>query len=253
MSLAIAAVSYANTLPFIYGIKHSGLLQDYSLMLLPPAECATAAINGTADIALIPVAELPFATQYIPLRQFCLSSRKSVGSVLLLSDKKIDQVQSVCLDTESRTSVSIVKILAKHYWRIKPEWNDTKIKDFKKHQADCDAYLVIGDKAFGLRNKFTYAYDLASEWHMFTSLPLVFALWAVKRDLSQKQILSLNDALSFGINHIEDMITRMNTPNCYPFNLYNYLTKNISYVFDEQADLGLQKFYKLAGYNEISA
>ena len=49
----IAAVSYLNTIPFIYGIRHAGNLRA-ELLLTPPALCASNFIDGNADIALLP-------------------------------------------------------------------------------------------------------------------------------------------------------------------------------------------------------
>ncbi len=54
----IAAVSYLNTIPFIYGIEHANNLRA-ELLLTPPALCAENFAAGKADIALLPAAVFP--------------------------------------------------------------------------------------------------------------------------------------------------------------------------------------------------
>ena len=54
----IAAVSYLNTIPFIYGIGHEGNLRA-ELLLSPPAVCAKNFAEHKADIALVPAAAVP--------------------------------------------------------------------------------------------------------------------------------------------------------------------------------------------------
>ena len=82
--IRITAVSYYNTLPFIYGIKHSGLLSGYELSLDVPSECARKIINHEADISLIPVGALPGIPDYQLVSNLCIGADKDVKSVLLL-------------------------------------------------------------------------------------------------------------------------------------------------------------------------
>lgn len=86
MSLVkVAAVSYLNTVPFIYGIRHAADRLDADLLLAPPAQCAEHIACGAAQIALIPIAEIPNLPDVSLIGQHCISARRQVRTVVLMS------------------------------------------------------------------------------------------------------------------------------------------------------------------------
>ena len=68
----IAAVSYLNTIPFIYGIEHAGAGLHAELLLSPPRGCAEALRDGQADLALIPVAAIPGSSDLRIVTPYCI-------------------------------------------------------------------------------------------------------------------------------------------------------------------------------------
>ena len=117
----IAAVSYLNTIPFIYGIQHEGNLRA-DLLLAPPAGCYENYVSGRADIALMPSAMVPSLTSTNIITDYCIGSSGKVRTVVLLSNVPINQVRRIYLDAHSRTSVQLCGYLAANLWRIQPEW-----------------------------------------------------------------------------------------------------------------------------------
>ena len=73
---SIAAVSYLNTVPFIYGIRHADKLQA-ELLLAPPSACARNFIDRKADIALIPGGSLPLMDDAEIVTNYCIGAEKS--------------------------------------------------------------------------------------------------------------------------------------------------------------------------------
>ena len=57
--IRISAVSYLNTIPFIYGLKQSELIDNIDLRLDYPSVCADKLINNEVDLALVPVVVIP--------------------------------------------------------------------------------------------------------------------------------------------------------------------------------------------------
>ena len=53
---------------------------------------------------------------------------------------------------------------------------------------------------------------------------------------------ALEQALTFGVEHIYEAIVE-NGFDKKPYNAYEYLTRNIDYLFDEQKHKALQKFW----------
>lgn len=242
--LRISAVSYLNTFPFVYGILKSGYLKDFRLELDVPSICAKKFKAGKADIALVPAATLPEINDPVIVSGYCLGAVQEVKTVLLLSQKPLKEITRIHLDFDSRTSVQLVRVLAKHYWKIDPLY-DTLNPGQAELMIKPESVVAIGDKTFAMRKWFPYVYDLAAEWIDYTGLPFVFAVWVATRDLSEETILNFKNALSFGINHKADSLEFFKDRLPDFDDCLGYLEKNISYEFDEQKKTGLQLFLKL--------
>ena len=237
--LRISAVSYSNTIPFVYGIERSGFLDNYSLELDVPSVCAQKLIEDKVDIGLIPVAMIPKVITPYVVSDYCIGSNGAVNTVLLVSDKPLERIKKIYLDFESRTSVQLVRVLVKHFWKINVEWKALEKKnpiDFSK----LEAVVIIGDKCFDLAKNFKYIYDLSYEWQKFSSLPFVFACWVANKKLPENVKKQFNKAMKFGVDNIEKAIENISSE----IDLFTYLTKNISYTFDKPKKQAMDLFLK---------
>lgn len=148
--LRISAVSYLNTLPFVNGIKNSGILKNYDLQLDIPSICARKFINKEVDVALVPVAALKNIKSYKLLNKYCIGSKGKVRTVILLSQVPLQSINTVHLDYHSLTSVNLVKVLARMHWKISPEWvNLDEITE--ANMTKLESLVAIGDKTFSLK------------------------------------------------------------------------------------------------------
>ncbi len=246
--LRITAVSYYNTLPFIYGLIHSGLLSGFDLSLDVPSECARKILNDEADIGLIPVGALPSIPGYKLLGNLCIGADKDVKSVLLLANTDLHNLKTIYLDTDSRTSVNLVRILAKRYWGINPQW--ISLSRLKGKPAHGEGMVLIGDKTFGLCGQYPFCYDLAGEWIKFTGLPFVFAAWITRKPLSVEFEASFNAALVWGTEHREKSVIMAEKPHITEQELISYLKNDISYPLDQQKMKGMELFLKYMSDND---
>ena len=237
----ISAVSYLNTIPFIYGLKKSKLMDTIDLQLDYPAICAYKLINGEVDIALVPVVVIPKLESPHIISDYCIGSNGEVDTVCLYSDVPIQEIQTIALDYQSITSVALLKILLKEYWQVKPELNNTKL-GFEDKIKGKHAALVIGDRAFELNTKHQYIYDLSAIWKKMTGLPFVFAAWVSNTKLPQDFILAFNNALENGLTDIDKAIALEgdNYSNCK--NPEDYLNHKISYLLDAEKQKGIALF-----------
>ena len=237
----IAAVSYLNTIPFIYGIQHEGNLRA-DLLLAPPAGCYENYVSGRADIALMPSAMVPSLTSTNIITDYCIGSSGKVRTVVLLSNVPIAQVRRIYLDAHSRTSVQLCGYLAANLWRIQPEWyalDDYSQVAFAEKE---DAFLLIGDKVFDHEGLFNYSYDLSEEWNRATGMPFAFAVWVARKGTSYEQIDALQRALTFGVESIWEAVVEHGFDQKH-YNAYEYLTQNIDFVFNAEKHSALQKFW----------
>ena len=238
---SIAAVSYLNTIPFIYGIRHEGNFRA-DLLLSPPSECTKNYVEGRADLALLPAAAVPSLKSSDVITEYCIGAVGPVRTVVLLSDGPVSEVRRVFLDPHSQTSVQLVGYLAAHRWKIAPEWYSLDDYEQLRHAQEGDAFLLIGDKVFDHEEKFRYKYDLAAEWQAATKLPFAFAVWVARKGTPYEVIESLQHALTFGLEHTYEAILEAGFDK-KPYDAYEYLTRNIDYIFDNQKRRALQKFW----------
>jgi chorismate dehydratase len=238
---SIAAVSYLNTIPFIYGIRHEGNFRA-DLLLSPPSECTKNYVEERADLALLPAAAVPSLKSTDVITEYCIGAVGPVRTVVLLSDGPVSEVRRVFLDPHSQTSVQLVGYLAAHRWKIAPEWYSLDDYEQLRHAQEGDAFLLIGDKVFDHEEKFRYKYDLAAEWQAATKLPFAFAVWVARKGTPYEVIESLQHALTFGLEHTYEAILEAGFDK-KPYDAYEYLTRNIDYIFDNQKRRALQKFW----------
>ena len=231
--IRISAVKYANTYPFIYGLSESGFEKKVVLETDHPADCAAKLIDGRADIGLIPVAALPLIKEYHIISDYCIGANGNVRTVMLLSNCHFEQIKNIYLDYRSRSSVNLVKVLAKNSWKREFRWISTsKAFDFLNIGKD-EAVVLIGDQCFEFENSFRYKIDLAMEWKKFSGLPFVFACWTANKKLEKDFIKEFNLALQTGVMNINAVVDKFGKDGTIYGNvLKKYLTENIDYNFN---------------------
>ena len=237
----ITAVSYLNTIPFIYGLRHHAKCGAEQLLLAPPAECYKNFVEGKADIALMPAAMVPTLPDAEIITDYCIGASSDVRTVVVVSNTPIKQVRRIFLDPHSKTSVQLCGFLAAKLWRIEPEWIELSDYAMLDNVEEGDAFLLIGDKVFEHEGEFKYSYDLASEWKRATGEPFAFAVWVARKGLSYEIHDSLQAAFTYGIEHIYEAI--LESQYADKEYAYEYLTKNIDFLFDVQKHNALKKFW----------
>lgn len=246
--IRISAVKYANTYPFIYGLRETGFDKKVILEIDHPADCAGKLINGSVDIGLIPVGALPGLKEHYIISDYCIGANGKVRTVMLLSNCAFEDIKTINLDYRSRSSVNLTKVLAQYKWKKEFNWVNTSEKfDFEKH-GENEGTVLIGDQCFESENKFINKIDLAEEWKDFTGLPFVFACWVSNKPLSKEFLASFNDALSFGVNNIDKAAAYFAFKSVISESeLKIYLKENIDFVLEDRKRQGMKLFLNLLG------
>jgi chorismate dehydratase len=239
----VSAVSYLNTIPFIYGLKQSELINTIDLQLDYPSICAVKLINGIVDLALVPVVVFPKLKYSNIISDYCIGANGAVDTVCLYSDVPIDEIESIGLDYQSRTSVELLKVLLKEYWNLNPKFINEEV-DFENNIRGKHAALVIGDRTFSLNDKHKFIYDLSAIWKEMTGFPFVFAAWVSNTKLPQDFIIAFNKALEKGLSNIDEALALEGDsyPNCE--NPRDYLNNKISYSLDIEKQKGMELFLR---------
>ncbi len=239
----ISIVNYTNTLPFKYGIIESGLSGKVDLQFDIPSVCAQKLIENKVDIGLIPVAVLPLLKEHYIISKYCLGSNERVDTVKLYSQVPLEKIETVYLDYQSRTSVTLVQILAKFFWKINLVFTQAN-EGFEKLINGNTGAVVIGDRCFDINGNFEYEYDLAGEWKKYTNMPFVFAAWVSNKKIDEIFISEFEKALAFGISHIKEAVAK-NIPEEKQALINSYLTERISYDFNDEKKKSMQHFLHL--------
>ena len=237
----LAAVSYLNTIPFLYGIEEdSSLRSQIDLRLEYPSKCADLLKSGEVDLALIP--NIPSAEI---IGNSCIGAKGKVNTVMLYSDCPLEEIDAIALDYQSRTSVMLTKVLVKSFWKIDVAFESTS-EGYIDSISGSRAGVVIGDRAFDLNGTFPYQYDLSEEWFKFTGLPFVFACWVANKTLSADFLNSFNKAIEQGLSNKALAINSWVEKENSSIDLKSYLNKDISYEFDANKRAALDRFFMFA-------
>ncbi len=237
--IRVSAVSYLNTLPFTFGLVNSKIMQNIHLSMDNPSVCAEKLINDEADLGLVPIASIPQISNASIVSNYCIGANGTVKTVLLLSDYPLSQVKTIYLDTESRTSVKLVRVLADKFWKKDFDWKP--MTDFIK-TPEAAAFVLIGNKTFVEKTKYKYSIDLAGEWKKFTGLPFVFACWVANKPLPPQFINDFDEAMKFGLKNIDRSIELSDSKLISKIELKDYLLHSISYDFDDAKKKAMDLF-----------
>lgn len=183
----VGHIQFLNCLPLYWGLAHTGALLDVELTKDTPDRLNDALVAGELDIGPISLVEyLRHADDLLVLPDLAVGSDGPVLSVVLVSSMPLEQIRSVALGSTSRTSVLLAKLLLERHYGLSPTYS-VMPPDLGVMLREADAAVVIGDVAlratlFDAERLGLTVLDLGGAWRELTGLPMVFALWAARRD-----------------------------------------------------------------------
>ncbi len=246
LPIRIGAVNYLNTKPLICDLEE--LAPSAELMLDYPSRLADLLADGQLDVALIPVIEYFRAGSYSIVPNLAIASRGPVLSVTLFSRVPWTAIRRVALDEGSRTSAALAQILLRKRHGVRPEVVPLPLNQAAE-DVDADAVLLIGDRAMhACLPGFAHAFDLGQEWHDWTGLPFVYAVWAVREGVDLGPVAeALTEARKRGcarvgrIAHDEAPRLGLDAGFCR-----RYLSNIIHFDLGPREQAGLHHYYMLA-------
>jgi chorismate dehydratase len=237
--IRISAVSYTNTRPFLYGIQNTSIIDKIDLSLDIPADCAQKLIDDKVDIGLIPVAAILNLPEWNIVSDYCIGANGPVNSVFIFSHCPIDDIQTMQLDPQSRTSNNLARVLLKNFWKADPNLV-INAADYATSDDPNTAFVQIGDRTFGRKSQFEFVYDLSEEWKKFTGLPFVFAAWIANKSIPQDFVDEFNKSLKYGLGHRAELLKTL--PQRPDFDLEDYLVYRLDFYLTEDKKNALYLF-----------
>ena len=236
--IKVGAVSYLNTKPLVYAFEKGAMVDEMDLIFDYPSKVAQMLINDEIDLGLVPVAIISQIPNAQIISNFCIGATNPVASVCLFSKVPIEDIKSIILDYQSRTSVALLKILLKDFWKISPDFIASET-EFENEINGTTAALIIGDRALVQLNNFPFVYDLAEAWQKMTNLPFVFAAWVANKTLPDTFIASFNLSIKDSLAQVDTIIESIDFSD---YDLNTYFKENIDYILDDQKRKGLNLF-----------
>ena len=209
-----------------------------------PAECANQVASGTADIGIIPSFELTRQDLEI-IPGAGIACHGPVRSILLISSRPASEILRLAVDSSSRTSVQLARVILERRFGAAPELIPHP-PDLDAMLRDADAALIIGDPALHIEpSRLPYhVYDLGHEWVQMTGLPFVFAVWAGRKSVISPEVIdAFQSSCRFGRSRIEDIVRIESGRREIPPDLVReYLTRHIVHELDSQDYQGMDLF-----------
>jgi chorismate dehydratase len=249
----LGAVGYLNARPLVCGLEPSS---RFDLRYDLPSECARLLHEGAIDLGLIPSIEYLRGGPYEIVPDLAIASDGPVASVAIFTTRPIADVRSIALDTSSRTSVALVRVLCARLFKINPAL-ESRGPDLDDMLNRCDAALIIGDKALfqepppapsSSASRKIEKIDLGEAWRQLTGLPFVYAFWAGRpQALTPDDVRALVKARDEGIGRPDALAKEYlaSAPRWHALGA-EYLRDNIKYYLGDREREGLQLFYRFA-------
>jgi chorismate dehydratase len=210
-----------------------------------PARLVRDLLEGRTDVALIPVAHLFAHPELSMLGRLGVAADGPVQSVLLKCNRKMGQIRTVARDPASATSNALAELLLTRYFKQKVE-----MVGFGELERP-DASVLIGDRAMCAEPAPAGDIDLAEAWQKWTRLPFVFAVWAVRADFAEKDVVYdiAQRAYAAGFMETEVIAERYFNELGGSLNFWvDYLDHSIHYLLGEDDLEGMERFKRyLAG------
>jgi chorismate dehydratase len=239
----VGAVVYLNARPLTWALDHHP--DRWRIRYDLPSVCSGLLNGGEVDLGLVPSIDFLQSPDYRFVPGVGIGSRGRIASVALYSRGPVGEIRRIALDTSSRTSVTLIRVLCRHHFRIEPE--------FVPHGPDLaamtrrgDAGLLIGDPAFdadhealGLRKV-----DLGEEWTAMTGLPFIYAAWTGRVGaVTGDDVAALQEAQAEGRRSIDAIAAEYGRGDAArTARAAVYLRDNVRYGLGPDEAAGLQLF-----------
>jgi chorismate dehydratase len=245
--LIVSAVSYLNTWPLVWGFLHGPQRGLFDFRFDLPVHCAEALRDRKADIGLVPCAELDrLGLDFLP--ELGIACDGPVRSILLISRVPFDAIRTLAVDSSSRTSVALARIILGERYGCRPTVTPhTPFLD--EMLMENDAALIIGDPALHIDPEALpyQTLDLGAEWVEWSGLPMVFAVWAGQTGFLTADVAeAFRASYQWGWEHVDEMVEHAWAERGFRKDLArDYFTRHIVYPLSSKHLAGLTLFRKL--------
>lgn len=245
--IRIGAVVYLNARPLTWALDRAP--ERWRIRYDLPSACSSLLHAGEVDLGLVPSIDYLQSTDYRLVPGVAIASRGPIASVALYSRVPVDRIRCIALDTSSRTSVTLIRVLCRHRFAIEPAFVPHG-PDLAAMTTACDAGLLIGDPAFDADHEALglTKIDLGEVWTAMTGLPFVYAAWTGRAGaIGSVAIEALQAAQADGVRAAAAIAAEYGRGDpVRTARAAAYLRDNVRYGLGPDEAAGLQQFLDYA-------
>jgi len=255
--IKIGKISYTNILPIYYFFNEQQFNDQVSFIPQIPAQLNRQMKQGKIDLG--PISSFAYAenaSSYVLFPDLSISCKGKVRSIFLFSKKPVEELDQarIALTSSSATSVALLKILLQHFYGLNPSY-DTMEPSLESMLMDHDAALLIGDDAIHAQeqNRVPFVYDLGELWYKFTQRDMTFAVWAVRKEITQQypELLlevynEFQRSKAKGLQKMDKIVLELSQTFGQSTSFWETYFRGLSYDFSDSQIESLEYFYGLA-------
>ena len=189
----VGHIQFLNCLPIYWGLVNSGAILDMELVKHSPDVLSHMLVDGDLDIGPISLVEyLRNAGDLVVLPDVAVGSDGPVTSCNLISKVPFEALDGarVALGSTSRTTVQLAQLILREKYGVRPDYFPCA-PDLEQMLREGEAGVIIGDPAlrawlYDSNRLGTKLLDLGEAWKDWTGLPMVFAVWAVRKEYLER-------------------------------------------------------------------
>jgi len=253
--LRLGCVSFLNARPLIDGLDEA---PDLDVRFDVPSRLLDDLISRNVDLALCPVIDYQRSAKsllIVPVGGIACDG--PTLTVRLFSRRPLHEVDRVHADTDSHSSVALLRVVLQEMYGHAPEVEPFPPDRLTRSADDWpDAVLLIGDKVVvdqPSRAMYPHQLDLGQAWKELTDLPFVFAVWMARRKTHLADLPArLERQREHNRQRLGDIVARHAPRLGWPPNLAaHYLGRLLRYEIGPRHLQAMERFWQRAAELEL--
>lgn len=245
-------IVYTNDLPLYAAFDHGAVRFPGKLYSDVPAQLNAMLLDGRLDLSPVSAFHWArYANEFALLPELCIGARDEVWSVVCISNVPLAELAGaeIAVTRESASGRSLLRILLERRYGVRATF--VEHADPLAAAVSGKPALLIGDRAIDAQQRFPAAavHDLGRSWHEWTGLDMVFAVWAVRRDVLATHPRAVQDALeafiaarAWGAANMDLVVASAQATHARSAGYYSAYYDTLNFVLDERARLGLARY-----------
>lgn len=255
--LRVGRIAYTNVAPVETAFDVGAVTRAANVVTGVPAALNAALDADELDAGPMSAAQyLHHSARYARLGDIGIIARREVLSVLLVSPTAPSLLNgaAIAVTRDSASARALLEALLRARYGVHATFpvSDDPLGEARAGKPA----LLIGDAALDAREQFPaeHVHDLGLAWNAWTGLPMVFAVWVVRREIAAArphEVAALADAYrqarAWGQTHPEEIVAAATRVHPRAAGFYERYFTTLDYHVDAAAEAGLTRFAEAIG------